>query len=137
MGTPLHKGSKMLYKRTFSSESKSERRMICKVTEKNSLSLQNQDKQKVMQLGMHLCMKGRDRTKQDKWHKHRNQWVKTRGSLVFNKKAQWVLITNNRVQVCSLLSAEKLTESFHWIHSRCAYTVVAFYVMLMNLNYSK
>jgi len=29
-------------------------------------------KQKVMQFRMYLCMKGRDRRRQDKWHKHRN-----------------------------------------------------------------
>lgn len=34
--------------------------------------VETRHKQKVMQFGMYLCMKGRDRRRQDKWHKHRN-----------------------------------------------------------------
>lgn len=34
--------------------------------------VETRHKQKVMQFGIYLCMKGRDRRKQDKWHKHRN-----------------------------------------------------------------
>lgn len=51
-------------------------------------------KQEVMQLGMHLCMKGRQQKKAQA-----KELVGENLGLLYNMKTQWVLFTNNWVQV--------------------------------------
>lgn len=139
MGKPPHKGSKMLYKRIVSSESKLRMRMIWKVTEKNSEFVESS--QTKSDATRNAFVYERKRQKKTRQIAQTQELVGENPGLFSVKYESTTglshIITNNRVQVCSPLSAEKFKESFHWIHSRCAYTVVAFYVMLMNFDYSK